>query len=98
VRDRLIYYSPPTSNLKHGPLQELAYLLEAMTERLANKRGDEAMRTTSKRLQKLYAGYDKPLHGSLATIEIGLPIIRQQCTRFDAWIRQMEALHKVVQP
>ena len=50
------------------------------------------MTAPSKRLQKLYAGYDKPLHGSLAAIEIGLPIIREQCTRFDAWIRQMEAL------
>ncbi|KRP44217.1 protein of unknown function [Pseudomonas libanensis] len=50
------------------------------------------MTAPSKRLQKLYAGYDKPLHGSLAAIEIGLPIIREQCSRFDAWIRQMEAL------
>lgn len=56
------------------------------------------MTAPSKRLQKLYAGYDKPLHGSLAAIEIGLPIIRQQCTRFDAWIRQMEALHTIAQP
>ncbi|PYD85245.1 DUF4276 family protein [Pseudomonas syringae] len=126
-------------------------LLEAMTERLANKLGDEAMRrfipyvqmyefegllfscptrlavginqpaledrflhirnefetpeainnspmtAPSKRLQKLYDGYDKPLHGSLAAIEIGLPIIRQQCTRFDAWLRQMEALHTIAQ-
>lgn len=53
------------------------------------------MTAPSKRLQKLYSGYDKPLHGSLAAIEIGLPIIRQQCTRFDAWITQMEALHEI---
>ncbi|KPX03483.1 DUF4276 family protein [Pseudomonas syringae pv. coryli] len=126
-------------------------LLEAMTERLANKLGDEAMRrfipyvqmyefegllfscptrlavginqpaledrflhirnefetpeainnspmtAPSKRLQKLYDGYEKPLHGSLAAIEIGLPIIRQQCTRFDAWLRQIEALHTIAQ-
>ncbi|EKG41712.1 DUF4276 family protein [Pseudomonas syringae] len=126
-------------------------LLEAMTERLTNKLGDEAMRrfipyvqmyefegllfscptrlavginqpaledrflhirnefetpeainnspmtAPSKRLQKLYDGYEKPLHGSLAAIEIGLPIIRQQCTRFDAWLRQIEALHTIAQ-
>lgn len=56
------------------------------------------MTAPSKRLQKLYAGYEKPLHGSLAAIEIGLPIIRQQCTRFDAWIRRMEALQTIAQP
>jgi hypothetical protein len=46
----------------------------------------------SKRLQNLYEGYDKPLHGSLAAIEIGLPVIRSQCSRFNAWIKCMESL------
>ncbi|WP_434609692.1 DUF4276 family protein [Pseudomonas sp. D2-30] len=46
----------------------------------------------SKRIQNLYQGYDKPWHGSLAAIEIGLPVIRSQCNRFDAWIKCMESL------
>ncbi|MDO7897443.1 DUF4276 family protein [Pseudomonas citrulli] len=46
----------------------------------------------SKRLLKLYEGYDKPLHGSLAAIEIGLPAIRLQCRRFDEWVRRLEGL------
>ncbi|WP_248748604.1 DUF4276 family protein [Pseudomonas sp. MWU15-20650] len=50
------------------------------------------MTAPSKRLQSLYAGYDKPLHGSLAAIEIGLPAIREQCSRFDNWLSEMEAL------
>ncbi|MCL6700277.1 DUF4276 family protein [Pseudomonas sp. T1.Ur] len=49
----------------------------------------------SKRLLKLYEGYEKPLHGSLAAIEIGLPAIRSQCARFDAWLRHMEALQPI---
>lgn len=49
----------------------------------------------SKRLLKLYEGYEKPLHGSLAAIEIGLPAIRSQCTRFDDWLRRMEALQPI---
>ncbi|WP_280518019.1 DUF4276 family protein [Pseudomonas palleroniana] len=53
------------------------------------------MTAPSKRLQKLYAGYDKPLHGSLAAIEIGLPAIREQCSRFDSWLSAMEALQPV---
>lgn len=49
----------------------------------------------SKRLLKLYEGYEKPLHGSLAAIEIGLPAIRSQCSRFDTWLRYMEALQPI---
>jgi G:T/U-mismatch repair DNA glycosylase len=50
------------------------------------------MTAPSKRLLKLYEGYDKPLHGSVAAIEIGLPAIRSECARFDAWLRHIEAL------
>ncbi len=46
----------------------------------------------SKRILNLYKGYEKPLHGSLAAIEIGLPAIRAQCRRFDAWVNSIEAL------
>jgi hypothetical protein len=46
----------------------------------------------SKRLIRLYEGYEKPLHGSLAAIEIGLPAIRKACYRFDAWLRKIEIL------
>ncbi|AHC37754.1 MULTISPECIES: DUF4276 family protein [Pseudomonas] len=53
------------------------------------------MTAPSKRLKTLYAGYDKPLHGSLAAIEIGLPAIREQCSRFDTWLSEMEALQPV---
>lgn len=46
----------------------------------------------SKRIGKLYSAYDKPIHGSLAAIEIGLDVIRQECQRFDAWLKKLEAL------
>ena len=46
----------------------------------------------SKRIGKLYPAYDKPIHGSLAAIEIGLDIIRQECQRFDKWLKELEAL------
>ncbi len=49
----------------------------------------------SKRILKLYDGYEKPLHGSLAAIEIGLPTIRAECTRFDSWLKHMESLQPV---
>jgi hypothetical protein len=46
----------------------------------------------SKRIEKLYSGYDKPIHGSLAAIEIGLDALREECKQFDAWLTSMEAL------
>ncbi|MYM74997.1 DUF4276 family protein [Duganella sp. FT134W] len=50
----------------------------------------------SKRIVELYSAYDKPIHGSLAAIEIGLDIIRQECQRFDEWLKKLEALQPKV--
>jgi hypothetical protein len=46
----------------------------------------------SKRLLKVVPGYDKPFHGSLAAIEIGLLSMRKECKRFDAWVAALEKL------
>lgn len=46
----------------------------------------------SKRILNLFNGYEKPLHGSLAALEMGLPAIRGECPRFDAWLKKIEAL------
>lgn len=46
----------------------------------------------SKRIEKLYPAYEKPINGSLAAIEIGLDVIRHECPRFDSWIKTLEAL------
>lgn len=49
----------------------------------------------AKRIAKLYPPYDKPIHGSLAAIEIGLAVIRSECRQFDAWLKCIEALATV---
>lgn len=46
----------------------------------------------SKRIKKLYSAYDKPIHGSLAAIQIGLGVIRQECQQFDTWLNRLAAL------
>jgi hypothetical protein len=46
----------------------------------------------SKRIMKLYPGYNKPTHGLLAVKEIGLSLIRKECPRFDAWLKKLETL------
>lgn len=47
----------------------------------------------SKRIKALFPEYDKPVHGSLAAIEIGLDAIRSECQLFDGWLKNIEALH-----
>lgn len=48
----------------------------------------------SKRIRSLMPDYDKPLHGSLAALEVGLDIIRAACPRFDGWIDTLEKIGK----
>lgn len=46
----------------------------------------------SKRLLSLYRNYQKPIHGPLATIEIGLEILRRECAHFRGWLEWLESL------
>jgi hypothetical protein len=45
----------------------------------------------SKRIESLIPGYQKPLHGNIAAIEIGLEAIRTQCPHFSQWLAKLEA-------
>ncbi|WP_045588643.1 DUF4276 family protein [Vibrio vulnificus] len=46
----------------------------------------------SKRIENLIRGYEKPLLGTLAALEVGLDKMREQCPQFDAWLKKIEAL------
>jgi len=46
----------------------------------------------SKRVEDLIPGYQKPILGVLAVLEIGLSRIRQECPHFDAWVKNLESL------
>jgi hypothetical protein len=46
----------------------------------------------SKRVQALVPGYEKPLLGVLAVLEIGLARIREECPHFRAWLNRLETL------
>ena len=50
----------------------------------------------SKRICRKVLGYEKPIYGSLAALEIGLPIMRQECQMFDVWLMQLENLAEEV--
>lgn len=50
----------------------------------------------SKRISKLYPGYQKPLLGNLAALEIGLARIRAACPNFSNWLEKLESLPKIL--
>src|SRR5258708_20762304 len=53
---------------------------------------DSPVSAPSKRVEALVPGYQKPLLGTLAVLEIGLTQIRAQCPHFNAWLQQLESL------
>lgn len=56
---------------------------------------DSVTTAPSKRIEKLFTAYEKPLHGSLAAKEIGLDVIRRECKRFDEWLKKLAALRSL---
>jgi uncharacterized protein DUF4276 len=53
---------------------------------------DSPITAPSKRIIGLVPGYEKPLLGVLAALDIGLDIIRAECPNFRAWLENLEAL------
>ena len=51
---------------------------------------DSPFTAPSKRIIDLVPGYEKPLMGTLAVLEIGLDAIRQECPFFRSWIERLE--------
>ena len=51
---------------------------------------DSAITAPSKRIEKLVPGYEKPLLGTLAVLEIGLDKIRNECPHFRNWLEKLE--------
>jgi hypothetical protein len=45
----------------------------------------------SKRIGKLCPGYKKPLDGLIASIEIGIDVIRRECRLFDGWLNRLKS-------
>lgn len=53
---------------------------------------DSPLTAPSKRVEGLVSGYQKPLHGTLAALEIGLARIRAECNHFHRWMLTLESL------
>ena len=53
---------------------------------------DSPVTAPSKRIEEIVPGYEKPLLGTLAVLEIGLKRIRSECPHFAKWISRLESL------
>jgi hypothetical protein len=53
---------------------------------------DSPITAPSKRVEALVPGYEKPLLGTLAVLEIGLDRIRAECPHFRDWLNRLESL------
>jgi len=53
---------------------------------------DSPITAPSKRVKGLVQGYEKPLMGTLAILEIGLDTIRAECPHFREWLARLEDL------
>ena len=56
---------------------------------------DSPLTAPSKRVSALVKGYEKPLFGTLAVLEIGLESIRNECPNFRDWLTCLENLPKI---
>lgn len=52
---------------------------------------DSPQTAPSKRLEALIPGYEKPLLGTLAALEIGIDQMKGECPRFAGWLDRLEA-------
>ena len=53
---------------------------------------DSPLTAPSKRIMALFPGYQKPLMGTLAVLEIGLKTIRRECPHFRSWLERLESV------
>ena len=73
---------------------EVAVSLQAIRDGFASPEeiDDSPETAPSKRVESLVSGYQKPLMGALAALEIGLGAMRRECPHFRAWLGRLEAL------
>jgi hypothetical protein len=73
---------------------DLANELSKIRQRFTNPEeiNDSPHTAPSKRVEGLIPEYQKPLHGNVAALEVGLQKIRQECRNFANWLGNLETL------
>jgi hypothetical protein len=72
---------------------ELAPRFQAIRDQFSTPEeiDDSPVTAPSKRVKDIVPGYEKPLLGTLAVLEIGLDAIRAECPHFRGWLDRLEA-------
>lgn len=96
--EALLFSSPETV----GGFLDCPSVTKVMIEALAacgnaEQVNDSPATAPSKRMEKAFADhcgqrYDKKFHGPLLLMEMGLPVIRAACPRFNGWLTRLEQL------
>lgn len=77
----------------HGTPAQLSEMEEAVRRSGSPELVNDSVETSpSHRMRKLFASYDKKLHGPEIIELAGLELVRAECTRFDAWLTRLEQL------
>lgn len=73
---------------------ELGPKLQGIRDNFASPEhiNDSFVTAPSKRIEGLMPGYEKPLFGTLAALEIGLPKMREECVVLNRWVNRLEQL------
>lgn len=71
---------------------DLADAFQAVRDQFSSPEeiNDSPVTAPSKRVEQLIQGYEKPLLGTLAILEIGLDAIRRECPHFRDWLSLLE--------
>jgi len=71
---------------------DLASKFQAIRDQFASPEeiNDSPISAPSKRVQEIIPGYEKPVMGTLAILEIGLKKICNECPHFRSWIERLE--------
>ncbi len=72
---------------------ELAQQFQAIRDEFDSPEeiNDSPTTAPSKRVELLVPGYQKPLLGTLAALDVGLATIRAECPHFNSWLGRLEA-------
>ncbi len=89
-----LLFSDPVRFAQSIGKPDLAARFQAIRNEFATPEeiNDSAITAPSKRVRDLFAGYEKPLMGTLAAIDVGLESIRRECAGFRSWMERLEQL------
>jgi hypothetical protein len=92
-----LLFSSPQKFAKGINKESLAEDLRRIREQFETPEeiNDSLETAPSKRIDKIFPGYEKPLNGSQAAGAIGLDIIRDECPLFNEWIITLENLENI---